>query len=310
MAFAFPRVRLVCVANRTFISLGQRLGQAKPPPQPVPRAFVGRGPLVPPSPRTPASARAAARPSCQSPAGAPGLGTRRWRWWLQVPGCLPSGARRTDTAPPPRPVLRAAAGVRARAGHAAEPPCRRPARCPPPGRRASRCPRSPGKQRPGAILGRGTDPRPRDGRSPGSFHDATARMGTPSRASVSGETPSPPWWPRTREPRAGAPGAGPLPAGGPQSSRPRRHLPPPPRPCVYSAGSLAKKTVDAVCICVCFVLAGGKSAEGRGTSLQPKPQFRRSLPSQRCGPGPSWAARVQAFCMFVPRPPAPWTRPD
>ncbi|XP_077930405.1 uncharacterized protein LOC118525330 [Halichoerus grypus] len=54
-----------------------------------------------------------------------------------------------------------------------------------------------------------------------------------------------------------------LPACGPPG--PGRHLPyppPPPHTSVHPAGSVAKKCVDSVCVCVCFVLTGRKIGGG------------------------------------------------
>lgn len=145
----FPSVRLVGVANRACISLGPWLGRARPPPPaPLP------GPLWTPAPlrRAPCT-HFHARP--RSPARAQGLGEAG-----AAPDSQPPGGTAGQT--PAAPVLRAAARVPARgAPRRSRPPRQpraRPDLCPLLGPLSWRPPQSLDKQRPGAILGRGTVP--------------------------------------------------------------------------------------------------------------------------------------------------------
>lgn len=166
----FPSVHLVGVANRACISLGPKFGAGEAPcpsPPPRPPAFVGPCPLAPPSLRalTPATARATLR--CQSPAGAQGPGTRR-----RLPGPGRRAGRAGLALPAPfRELQRAWGANRPRRGATGPGRSVRALIFAPSSALRPGGPRSLGKQRPGAILGRGTGPQPRGGRSLGFFGD-------------------------------------------------------------------------------------------------------------------------------------------
>nr|XP_060505575.1 basic proline-rich protein-like [Panthera onca]XP_060505576.1 basic proline-rich protein-like [Panthera onca] len=303
-----------------FIRVEVRGRRAPPPPPPAPSswAFVGPSPLAPPSRHTltPAAARVAsgARPGAgpgDTEAAAPGSWPRGAQDGLPAPALR---ARRSwGRSGPRRGAARPGRSVRALVFAAPSPP--------PAGPRAPAPPQSLGKQRPGAILGRGvggvgTDPRPGGGRSraPPQTPAASRRppLGNPLPSfGVCGSTLSAPADHTEMSKPGRAPCAGRV--GGARSAvRPglaaifRLPLlppppPPPPHTCVYPAGSLAKKCVDAVRVCVCVCVFCTDWAENRlegGTSCNLNLSSRRACPGPRSCPRPAWAAGAEAFCVF------------
>lgn len=84
---------------------------------------------------------------------------------------------------------------------------------------------------------------------------------------------------------------------------------PSPHTCVYSAGSVAKKSVLTQCVCVLYWL-GGKSAEAGNLLATPKPpRLRRTRPGPRCCRGHPRGRQSRAFCTF-PGLQFRWTQPD
>lgn len=145
MAFAFPSVHLVSVANRSCISLGPRFGAGEAPsPSPTP---ILCGPQ-PPRAALPAHASSRTRGSqpenrdwgrrgggYRLPAAGRGAGQQNRSWPRHFSELLRAWRRKQAALCVPRSL-------------------------PPPRPRALVPPQSVGKQRPGAILGRRTDPKP------------------------------------------------------------------------------------------------------------------------------------------------------
>lgn len=212
---------------------------------------MGCGPLVRPSPRTPAARRA---PGQRCPGAGPGNPE-------VVAAAAPPGS-------PDRPC-RAVPGLRATARWGcgpAGPTCVRPDLCPSPP--APSRPQSPSKQAAGSHLkGGGRDPKWRDGRSPGCFQDPpTIRRGPqghPRPTLAAWENTVPPQVTTLNiNPGLGAPRGSGRSARTPQRSRvqPPSSAPPPAYLCLLGRIRSQKESAltQCVCVCVCFVLAGRK----------------------------------------------------
>lgn len=170
----FPSVRLDGVANQACISLGPRFGAGEAPSPTHTPGLCGLQPPCAPLPahtRTRASRCAALPPEL---ARVQGLGTRRWRRRLPVPGRAAGLPGQTLPGSATSPSCSSGGGASRLLRGATR--LGRPTRVPifAPSRPAPRCPgarsrwASSGRE---PSLGRGTDPKPRGGRSPGFFQD-------------------------------------------------------------------------------------------------------------------------------------------